>query len=92
MTPEAMGSMISTMPDGFIESLNAQLIKIKKQEAKIYKRDTGASADAPVSLFVWVQRATLFKPQRPAPMTHRVLNDVGIQTRKYSIPSPHRSI
>ena len=30
MTPEAMGSMISTMPDGFIESLNAQLIKIKK--------------------------------------------------------------
>ena len=30
MTPEAMGSMISGMPDGFIESLNAQLIKIKK--------------------------------------------------------------
>ena len=30
MTPEAMASMISTMPDGFIESLNAQLIKIKK--------------------------------------------------------------
>lgn len=30
MTPEAMGGMISGMPDGFIESLNAQLIKIKK--------------------------------------------------------------
>mgnify|MGYP004432414553 CR=1 FL=1 len=30
MTPEAMAGMISTMPDGFIESLNAQLIKIKK--------------------------------------------------------------
>ena len=30
MTPEAMASMISTMPNGFIESLNAQLIKIKK--------------------------------------------------------------
>lgn len=30
MTPEKMASMVSTMPDGFIESLNAQLIKIKK--------------------------------------------------------------
>ena len=30
MTPEKMSSMISGMPDGFIESLNAQLIKIKK--------------------------------------------------------------
>ena len=30
MTPEAMGSMISGMPEGFMESLNAQLIKIKK--------------------------------------------------------------
>lgn len=30
MTPEAMAGMISTMPDGFIESLNAKLIKIKK--------------------------------------------------------------
>ena len=30
MTPEAMAGMISTMPDGFIESMNAQLIKIKK--------------------------------------------------------------
>ena len=30
MTPEAMGSMISGMPEGFIESLNAQLIKVKK--------------------------------------------------------------
>ena len=30
--------------------------------------------------------------QRPAPMTHRVLNNVDIQTRKYSIPSPRRSI
>ena len=29
MTPEAMAKMIN-MPDGFIESLNAQLIKIKK--------------------------------------------------------------
>ena len=29
MTPEAMGGMMN-MPDGFIESLNAQLIKIKK--------------------------------------------------------------
>ena len=30
MTPEKMSNMISGMPDGFIESLNAQLIKIKK--------------------------------------------------------------
>ena len=30
MTPEAMSNMISGMPDGFIESLNAQLIKVKK--------------------------------------------------------------
>lgn len=30
MTPESMSGMISGMPDGFIESLNAQLIKIKK--------------------------------------------------------------
>lgn len=30
MTPEAMSSMISGMPEGFIESLNAQLIKVKK--------------------------------------------------------------
>ncbi len=30
MSPESMGGMISGMPDGFIESLNAQLIKIKK--------------------------------------------------------------
>ena len=30
MTPEAMGNMISGMPEGFIESLNAQLIKVKK--------------------------------------------------------------
>lgn len=30
MTPEAMATMISTMPDGFIESLNAKLIRIKK--------------------------------------------------------------
>ena len=30
MTPEAMAGMVSAMPDGFIESLNAQLIKIKK--------------------------------------------------------------
>ena len=30
MTPEAMASMVSTIPDGFIESMNAQLIKIKK--------------------------------------------------------------
>lgn len=30
MTPEAMATMISTMPDGFIESLNAKLTKIKK--------------------------------------------------------------
>ena len=30
MTPEAMARMISTMPEGFIESLNAQLIRIKK--------------------------------------------------------------
>ena len=30
MSPEAMAGMASTMPDGFIESLNAQLIKIKK--------------------------------------------------------------
>ena len=30
MTPEAMGSMISSMPEGFMERLNAQLIKIKK--------------------------------------------------------------
>ena len=29
MTPETMAKMIN-MPDGFIESLNAQLIKIKK--------------------------------------------------------------
>ena len=29
MTPEAMGGMMN-MPDGFLESLNAQLIKIKK--------------------------------------------------------------
>lgn len=30
MTPEAMSNMISGMPEGFIESLNAQLIKVKK--------------------------------------------------------------
>ena len=30
MSPEHMTQMISGMPDGFIESLNAQLIKIKK--------------------------------------------------------------
>ena len=30
MSPESMGGMNSGMPDGFIESLNAQLIKIKK--------------------------------------------------------------
>lgn len=30
MTPEVMAGMISIMPDGFIESLNAKLIKIKK--------------------------------------------------------------
>ena len=30
MTPESMTNMVSTMPDGFIESLNAKLIKIKK--------------------------------------------------------------
>ena len=30
MTPEAMSNMISGMPDGFIESLNAKLTKIKK--------------------------------------------------------------
>lgn len=30
MTPEAMAGMASTMPDGFLECLNAQLIKIKK--------------------------------------------------------------
>ena len=30
MTPEAMTSMVTDMPDGFLESLNAQLIKIKK--------------------------------------------------------------
>ena len=30
MTPEAMSSMISGMPEGFIESLNAKLTKIKK--------------------------------------------------------------
>ena len=30
MTPEAMAGMISTMPEGFIEGLNAQLTKIKK--------------------------------------------------------------
>ena len=30
MTPEAMSSMISGVPEGFIESLNAQLIKVKK--------------------------------------------------------------
>ena len=30
MTPEAMSNMITGMPEGFIESLNAQLIKIKK--------------------------------------------------------------
>ena len=37
------------------------------------------------------QRATLFKPQRAAPMTHRVLNNVGIQTWKHSIPHPQCS-
>ena len=30
MTPEAMSNMITGMPEGFIESLNAQLIKVKK--------------------------------------------------------------
>ena len=30
MTPEAMSNMISGMPEGFIESLNAQLINVKK--------------------------------------------------------------
>ena len=30
MTPESMSNMISGMPDGFIESLNAKLTKIKK--------------------------------------------------------------
>ena len=30
MTPEVMAGMISIMPDGFIKSLNAKLIKIKK--------------------------------------------------------------
>ena len=30
MTPEAMSNMISGMPEGFIESLNAKLTKIKK--------------------------------------------------------------
>ncbi|MCD8160826.1 MAG: glycoside hydrolase family 2 protein [Clostridiales bacterium] len=30
MSPESMTSMMPTAPDGFIESLNAQLIKIKK--------------------------------------------------------------
>lgn len=30
MTPEAMSNRISGMPEGFIESLNAQLIKVKK--------------------------------------------------------------
>ena len=30
MTPEAMSNMISGMPEGFIESLNVQLIKVKK--------------------------------------------------------------
>ena len=30
MTPESMGGMMSGVPEGFIESLNAKLIKIKK--------------------------------------------------------------
>ena len=30
MSPESMGGMISGMPDGFIESLNAQTRKVKK--------------------------------------------------------------
>ena len=30
MTPEAMASMVSTVPQGFLECLNAQLIQIKK--------------------------------------------------------------
>lgn len=30
VTPEVMGKMISDMPKGFLESLNAKLVKIKK--------------------------------------------------------------
>ena len=40
MTPETMAKMIN-MPDGFIESLNAQLIKIKNKMNQILAQRTG---------------------------------------------------